>query len=218
MGVIGSPVLIGGGKPFAVISVTYTPGRTCICSKGSKTLRAKDTSGKYVFILPESGTWTVSDGVLSRNATITEQYQIKKVSLLVLDLYDNGDVYQDVTGGWHGTNNSTYFNLGTFTLGPSYIQISRTGAQAVTAETVNKIDLTLFSTLKVNVTQRQTNMRLCVSANTPMGFSTESYIDLPSTGEYSLDVSLLSGEYYVGIATWGEGADGANRFDRVVLE
>ena len=53
-------VLSGGtGKPYAVIGVTYPSGSTVTCTNGSKTLTAKDTTGKALFVIPSAGTWMV---------------------------------------------------------------------------------------------------------------------------------------------------------------
>lgn len=50
----------GTGKAYAAISVTYPIGSVCTCSNGSKTLKAKDTSGSFLFLVPSGGEWTVS--------------------------------------------------------------------------------------------------------------------------------------------------------------
>lgn len=77
----------GGGisNAYAVIAVIYPSGSTCTCTKGTKTLRAKDTSGSYLFLIPEAGTWTVSctDGssTASKTVNITMQYQTESVTL-----------------------------------------------------------------------------------------------------------------------------------------
>ena len=42
-------------KVYAVIGVTYPSGATCTCTNGSKTLTAKDTSGKAIFVIPSGG-------------------------------------------------------------------------------------------------------------------------------------------------------------------
>ncbi len=78
----------GGGSvsnAFAVIAVTYPEGSICTCSNGTKTLRANDTGGAWLFLLPEAGMWTVSctDGVqtANKNVNITHQYQAENVTL-----------------------------------------------------------------------------------------------------------------------------------------
>lgn len=79
-------VLSGGtGKPYAVIGVTYPSGSTVTCTNGSKTLKAKDTSGKALFVIPSAGTWTVKAVKGSQSASkavsITAEGQVATVTL-----------------------------------------------------------------------------------------------------------------------------------------
>lgn len=80
--------MVGGGgsdNTYAFIVVTYPAGSTCTCVKGSKTLRAKDTTGTWAFQIPEAGTWTVSctDGInfASANVVISSEGQSESVEL-----------------------------------------------------------------------------------------------------------------------------------------
>ena len=59
---------VGGMKIYAFIVVNYPAGSVCTCSKGSRTMKAKDTSGVYVFAIPEAGSWTVSRTVSTRSS------------------------------------------------------------------------------------------------------------------------------------------------------
>ena len=79
-------VLSGGtGKPYAAIGVTYPSGSTVTCTNGSKTLKAKDTSGKAIFVIPSAGTWTVKAVKGSQSASkavsITAEGQVATVTL-----------------------------------------------------------------------------------------------------------------------------------------
>lgn len=81
-------VLGGGGgiaEAYAAIGVTYPAGSVCTCTKGTKTLTAKDTSGSYLFLIPEAGTWIVSctDGTdtASESVAITAQYMATTLTL-----------------------------------------------------------------------------------------------------------------------------------------
>lgn len=79
-------VLSGGaGKVYAVIGVTYPSGSTCTCTNGSKTLTAKDTSGKAMFVIPYAGTWTVKavsgSKSTSKTVSITAEGQVETVTL-----------------------------------------------------------------------------------------------------------------------------------------
>lgn len=70
---------------YAVISVTYPSGSTCTCTNGSKTLTAKDTTGKALFVIPSAGTWTVKAVKGSQSASkavkITAEGQVATVTL-----------------------------------------------------------------------------------------------------------------------------------------
>lgn len=80
-----TPLGGGGSKVVASIVVTYPAGSTCTCTLGSKVLTAKDTSGKWVFGLPSTGSWVVKavKGSQSKSATvnITAEGQVKTLTL-----------------------------------------------------------------------------------------------------------------------------------------
>ena len=98
------------GKLFAVIGVTYPAGSTCTCTNGSKTLTAKDTSGKALFVIPSAGTWTVTavrgSKSKSKEISITAEGQVETVAL-TYELY----IFKSGSGltsgysveGWGGT-------------------------------------------------------------------------------------------------------------------
>lgn len=87
MSIVGNPLLLGGGKSdvFAFIVVTYPEGSTLTATKGSKVLTAGDTTGTWVFDIPEAGTWTVTatlnEKTATRNVTITEKGQSTEIGM-----------------------------------------------------------------------------------------------------------------------------------------
>ena len=88
-------VLSGEAAPYAVIGVTYPSGATCTCTDGVKTLKAKDTTGKALFVIPSAGTWMVKavEGSKSTSKTIsiTAEGQVETVTLVYeMVLFDNG--------------------------------------------------------------------------------------------------------------------------------
>lgn len=93
---------------FAVISVTYPAGSVCTCTKGTKSYKAKNTSGLALFAVPEVGDWTVSctDGTQTASTTVTVTAEGEAVNVELtygLRLFDNGDECTDTTGGWTNT-------------------------------------------------------------------------------------------------------------------
>ena len=70
---------------YAVIGVTYPSGSTVTCTNGSKTLKAKDTTGKALFVIPSAGTWTVKavkgSKSKSKAVSITAEGQVATVTL-----------------------------------------------------------------------------------------------------------------------------------------
>lgn len=214
----------GGGKLFAVIAVTYPAGSICTCVSGTKTLKAKDTSGKALFNVTV-GEWTVSctDGTdtASKAVSITYEGQVESVKLsYALVLYDSGDECTDITGGWSGFACYSGTSKGTFTKNSSSIYIKSNGskgAQSIAAAPANKIDITDISTLKVNVTsfnvqsESRTFFILSSSRDTSSTSNSVATKEIKGTGETALDVSGLSGSYYVLVYT--RAVDGANTYE-----
>lgn len=213
------------GDIYAIIAVTYPAGSTCTCSDGTTTLTARDTSGKALFNVPSAGTWTVSctDGssTVSKSVTITATGQVESVKLSYdLILYDSGEEYSDITGGWSGFACYSGTSKGTFTKNSSSIYIKSNGskgAQSIAAAPANKIDITNISTLKVNVTsfnvqsEYRSYFLLSSSRDTSSVSNAAASIEIKGTGEIALDVSSLSGSYYVIVYT--RAVDGANTYE-----
>ena len=116
----GEVFLMGSGlasKPYAVIGVTYPSGSTCTCTNGNKTLKAKDTTGKALFVIPSAGTWTVKavSGSKSKSkaVSITAEGQVEVVTLIFETvLWEAGaDQNTSITGGF-AANDSNYVKVG----------------------------------------------------------------------------------------------------------
>lgn len=106
---IGSVNTGGGATAFAFIVATYPVGSTCTCTctETGKVLRAKDTSGSWVFEIPYTGTWTVSIGALfSKDVIISAKGESKNVNLTIPTIYQKVE-YLEVS-----TANKVYFDTG----------------------------------------------------------------------------------------------------------
>ena len=175
----------GGGKLFAVIDVSYPAGAVCTCSNGTKTLTAKDTSGKALFSVPAAGSWTVEavKGTDSNSSTIevTEGELYKAELNFNLVLFDNGVDNTAVTGGWSG---GTVGN--TLSLSVSVINGSGTGevCDTGTLSTKKAVDLAPYKTLQFSgVSKTNGSHRVGTKGATSAG-----------TGTVNIDISKISAE------------------------
>lgn len=208
---VGKTNVGGGGKLFAVIAVTYPEGSVCTCTNGTKTLKARDTSGKALFNVP-LGEWTVSctDGAetASKTVSITTEGQSESITLSYLTYYyDKGDTFDSITGGWVkvGTGGSLTFNAESMTL------IANNYQQATHAATVNMVSLadikTLYFSVKSKTSYPTGRPRIGVATINNPAPADESKWAATSTlsvsddfQTVSVDVSNCTGSYYILIA------------------
>ena len=160
----------GGGSgsvedAYAVISVTYPAGSTCTCKKSNIEFTAENQSGKVMFAIPESGTWTVActDGTNSDSEDVTvSQYGAHNVTLEYTHpapTPTTGSIY--AYGGYGAYNyeggpsvpvidtSATFSNLAPGTYLVVWVPSPNTGAKyanvTVTAGKTTSIDMTTGS-------------------------------------------------------------------------
>ena len=189
---------VSGPRLRAVIAVTYPEGSVCTCSNGTKTLRARNTSGKALFNVTV-GEWTVSctDGSLtaSKTVSITEVGQGVGVDMSERWLYNSGVDNEAITGGWYATNENSNLVFNT-------VNLSANGKTFTTNK--KAINLSGFQTVELYVSDKDE----AISTWTLGVFSSpgdnksmnpvSQYSDPYMTGLCSIDVSGLSGDYYIG--------------------
>lgn len=213
---------VGSGKLFAVIAVTYPEGSICTCSDGTKTMKAKDTSGKALFNV-KAGTYTVechtSDNSKSKSTSVTvTESDIGKAFAVTLTyelvLYSPGDTHDNVSGGWISNVENTEEYVGSIEFASGCIDIISGYHNTRNACTSAKIDLTGYSKLQFTYkwinssTGYSTWFGISVDQNA-YGYGDEdvnnsfvSYYHTPGGDSNKkitryLDISNLSGEYYV---------------------
>lgn len=193
----------GGGTPYAIIGVTYPSGSVCTCTNGTLTLTAKDTGGKAIFVIPSAGTWTVKavsgDKSASKAVEIAAEGQVENVTLA----YDYV-IFDDATG-----LNSTYSDGG----GGAKVTVSTSGGVKVLkfpngggynrmAYLKPAVDLTEFNTLKISAfagSDRKFGLWKAVPNSDNNGIVAYAIIKSgTSPSSYAIDVSKLSGSYYLG--------------------
>ena len=194
----------------ATINVTYPSGSTCTATDGTTTLHAPDTSGTWVCVVPNAGTWTITstDGskTSSRDVSITESGQSESATIsYIYWAFDEGNSV-DYTGGWL----SSYSGKPWETYEPSTEIAVETGtgpnsyAYNVVRASDTAIDLTGFSILYITVSNRSTNTGIVGISETDDTHA--SYVvstSISSQKTYTIDVSSYTGNYYLRMQSGG---------------
>ena len=196
--------VVGGGKLFAAIAVTYPRGAECTAGNGTKTLRAKDSDGVYIFPIPEPGSWTVRaelGGSAEKTLSITEKGQVESVALDftpdVLLLFDGGDISSE-SGGWNYDGRETE-PLVADELGLD-IDSSISGAwveESWVLATSNAIDMSGYSKLcanisDVNLSEDEEAAWLCVLNSIAWDASPSASQVIYGSGKVTVDISNVS--------------------------
>lgn len=130
------------------------------------------------------------------------------------ELFDNGKQYETVTGGW--TPDGYTFCESKYTLvGPKIfdtIDLTITGAlKASISGTANKINLSEYNQIAMTVDKAYSAHMEVRESKTGVGKNGVTQKYWMAAGENQLDISSLSGEYYVVIFSYAtEGVSGTN--------
>lgn len=112
-------MLSGGTPTFSFARAIYDAGDTVTATDGTTTLTS-DASGDYVFAIPNSGTWTFSDGTTTISKSLTTYGETAKcnlISLLPASVEKNilaeiraghFNLGEDVGEGFKATNSNTF--------------------------------------------------------------------------------------------------------------
>ena len=227
-------ILSGGAdKPYAVIGVTYPSGATCTCTNGSKTLTAKYTTGKAIFIIPSAGTWTVKavngSKSTSKTVSITAEGQVETVTLSYeLVLFNNG-----VVSGykWDSSNFDSGYGDAKVSNGLIYlygytwdnnISLQRGWGEIGIS---SAIDLSDYSTLKVHLNKidNADGTAKIQVGTTALGDDTATKTVTLTAGTItSLDISSITGSKYISLYAQSDTGTYGNMikayFDKVWLE
>lgn len=188
-----------------VVAKVLGPGKSHVNSADSS------FADWYYVVTPGNfGSWTVtganSEGSISQTVTVNAVKQYD-VTVSFGRLYWQGNEYGGVTGGWGAAQ--AYYDSGY-----SYKQLAITknsGNIVLTSQspnntqgclgTANKVELTRYKTLKVNVTAVSTPAycipRIIVSTADTGRVSAAATVQVSAKGVASLNISSLSGEHYV---------------------
>ena len=228
-------IYVSSGTSFsATISITYPAGSTCTVSNYKKTWTAPNTSGSWTFKANEIGYYTVKavSGNKSREkeVIITAEGQSKTITIVYETVLFDATDNTSITGGWQQKNYVSGYGTGSISNG--LIQVvgstaygGATLSYMVMYLTKNKIDLTEATSLKAQTgTINGNNLAFVIkSANTLSGWydapltdgTCPAYTKLTANGSsnstVSIDVSDITGQYYIGAIVCGDSAFRASR-------
>lgn len=215
----------------ATIAITYPANSTCVIKNSSGVQVSSDTNAgtsakTWTATVGATGTYTITatatDGsgkTKSTTVSITTDGQSVSVTLSYdLILFDGGAVVP-----WTARASSPTASIGT-----TLYVVAKNESNNVKSEitTTNKIDVSEYSTINFNVTaadsgrayvgiSSSTNNVASVGGSPPS--SAAAYAQTPSPKLYTIDISKVTGAYYVFMGTGGFGA-ATLRIDKVWLE
>lgn len=213
----------GTGKAVGAISVTYPSGSTCTCSNGTKTLRAKDTSGKFLFLVPSTGTWSVTstDGTNTKSASLSiANYGVASTALSYsYELFNKtlasalgGQKYvgglADAGYTWNITSNNLHLDL-TARGTPKYIW----------AGFNNAVNLSGYKKLKWTVTGTPSGKQQRVGIAKANGTAFDKYVEFTAAGTYEIALDSYQSSYYILLYMYYESSGTATmNISRIWLE
>lgn len=201
----------GAGSAFAVIDVTYIAGAICTCSNGTRTMKAKDDSGHWLFVIPKAGVWTVTatynGGSKSETVNVSES-KAYMVNISELILYYYGNTYDDVTGGWKSAGGGE--SSGSFEVEEARLNVAVGYHGDRSAFTDKSIELTAYKTLEVEIAWNNTGtghypyMGVCSTkpGATPSYLASKK-IDKTTKHIETLDITNITGANYIAFSGSG---------------
>ena len=208
---------VAGIRLRSVIAVSYPAGSVCTCSNGTKTLKARGTSGKALFNV-SAGTWTVTatDGsrTTSKTVSITADRQLVSVTLsFILYLRRGIDDCDADTGGWISEARAWGENVPSagapiVDKSNTWIVLTQNYGKGGLYRTVNKIDLSQYNTLVLELAVSATDSHpeyftfgIWSELGTYYRYNMAAYWNPTSnigSTVINIDISNLNGSYYVG--------------------
>ena len=214
---------------FAVIHVTYPAGSVCTCTKGTKTYKAKNTSGLVLFAVPEAGDWTItsSDGIrtATKTVSITSEGQIETVVLTYgLYLYDAGDECTSITGGWSLAKSSGTTHGETLKKNTNNMMFSSSYVPAVHFANgflcpANAIDLTPYNLMRIHLTSSAIDPAVPFRFGCSPSSINDAYSKMTSFTQIQTarddvvvdcDIANISKSMYIGVAAFEGASNGAS--------
>lgn len=229
----------GGGTAKAALAVEYPAGSVCRIYNEEQSFRAAGTTGQYIFTLPVIGDWTVtiSNGDKSQSAVVTfdEEYSVRSLRISYERDFDIREGFSGLGYKYTDGREAATFILTELPDGPNLrTEGSNTNDYFMSDEPVDLTGFTAFNAdfiaadgsfaytqglsqdTKLAVFSSRAKTTGTVVREAPI---LSSAVTVRTEGSVTLDVSDLSGSYYIGFKVYCPNAFLANAtFKRLWLE
>lgn len=210
-------VLTQGGSSKNVSAIVITGLKstdTVTCVSGGKSYGATwdATNGRWEILKLPLGTFTVTATRGAETKTETVLIDIEGVYQIaisfILFLYKDGDMCEEVTGGWEKNSNLTLWTNcpsanGTVTFNDDSIYLNAGDFKSAVASTKNKVSVDGYSKMCAEFGAMNQASQQCAASATNSGSITWTAVIHSTQSNQTLDVDIsdLSGEYYFNFAS-----------------
>lgn len=122
------------------------------------------------------------------------------------ELFEQGDVHADITGGWQYDVNGTSTPITNDNTGFTFACMNGSDSSTGWFYTLGLVDITEWNTLVFDFTRTlqegDQNMK-CIISKYKQSESSATAVGYGQTGPVSVDISSLSGSYYLSMTKWG---------------
>lgn len=195
-----------------ITSYRFSPVQPSGASEGMVWIKT-GTSGSVILDIPKEATVRlyltgcsqyISGAWVNVDAYIYQSSAWKQFGTAIIYLYNAGDKCTAVTGGWTSSGYSYASRdvvapvFGTSTMKVQCTQHTSAGQVAI-GGTANKIDLTNVDKIVINITAVTNSAAFIISTSKAIPSSPTKTTAISATGTVTVDVSSLTGSYYLAI-------------------
>lgn len=119
-------------------------------------------------------------------------------------LYEPGNTYDHITGGWGLKGQFDSYIDGTFAINADSLSVTASGTSGKCANFTHykKVDLTDFSLLSLEASTNTADRANVIIADAINNYITMLNLDTTSRKKYTIDLSNIKGEHYIAIGVW----------------
>lgn len=186
-----------------IIRVTFPAGSTCTCKNGSTTFTSNASTGVAVFIVPNTGTWTLTatDGTKTATKTVSITGTSRSANVMLTYeyvIFNSGGLNSAYSDGGGGAT----VTVTTDSRGVKILKFPAGGGYDKMAYLKPAVNLTGYKTLKISgfaTADRKFGVWKTVPDSNNAGMTASVVIKQgTSKSSYTIDVSSLTGNYYLG--------------------